>query len=59
MEDQGNKLGQLLQANLRMERLFDRLEDVRELTRIIHDGRASRLRSADIALTIVQFLKEG
>lgn len=28
MEDEGNKLGQLLHANLMMERLSDRLEDV-------------------------------
>lgn len=49
MEDEGDKLGQLLHANLKMERLFDRLEDVRELTRIIHDGRVSRLRSAEFS----------
>ena len=59
MEDEGDKLGRLLHAKFKMERLFDRLEDIKVLTRIIHEGRLSRSRSAEIALAIVKFLKEG
>lgn len=59
MGDEGDKFDQLLNAKFEMERLFDRLEDVKALTQIIHDGRVKKLRSAEISLAIVRFLKEG
>ena len=59
MRDKGDKLGQILHANLKMERMLDRLDDVKELTRIIRNGRVEKSRSVEIALDIVKFLKEG
>ena len=59
MNDGGDKLSQLLDANLKMDRWIDRLENVKELTRIIHDGRVNNSRSVEIALAIVKFVKEG
>ena len=59
MKDGGDKLSQLLDANLTMDRWIDRLGNVKELTRIIHDGRVNNSRSVEIALAIVKFVKEG
>ena len=59
MKDGGDKLSQLLDANLKMDRWIDRLGNVKELTRIIHDGRVNNSRSVEIALAIVKFVKEG
>jgi hypothetical protein len=59
MADEGDKLDQLLHADLKVDRLLDRLENVETLTRIIHDGRVRNARSAEIAFAIVKFLKEG
>jgi len=59
MRNKDDKLGQLLRADLKVERLLDRLEDVEALKRIIHEGRVNKSRSAEIAISIVKFLKEG
>jgi len=59
MRNKDDKLGQLLRADLKVERLLDRLEDVEALKRIIHEGCVNKPRSAEIAISIVKFLKEG
>ena len=58
MRDEGDKLGKLLHFDLKMERLLDRLDDVKELTHIIRNGRVEKSRSVEISLDIVKFLKE-
>jgi hypothetical protein len=59
MDDKIDKLSELLHRDRKMDRQLERLDDVQALTRIIHDGRVRKSRSAEIALAIVKFLKEG
>lgn len=58
MEEDDDKLGHLLYGDSKMDRVRERLDDLKTLTEIIHDGRVRRLRSSEIAEDIVKFLKE-
>jgi hypothetical protein len=59
MDDKIDKLSELLHRDRKVDRQLERLDDVKALTRIIHDGRVRNARSAEIAVAIVKFLKEG
>jgi len=59
MEEEVDKELQLLQADLKVDRQLERLDDVETLTEIIHYYREKRARSSEIALAIVKFVKEG
>jgi hypothetical protein len=59
MEEEADKGGQLLHADMKVDRLLERLDDVNTLADIIHNYRENRARSYEIALAIVKFLKEG
>ena len=59
MEEKVDKVGQLLHADMKVDRLLERLDDVESLTRIIHHHRGKGSRSSVIAAAIVKFLKEG
>ena len=59
MEEDVDKVHQLLHTDMKRDRQLERLEDVQRLTDIIHDYREKRARSLDIALAIVKFVKEG
>jgi|MudIll2142460700_1097286.scaffolds.fasta_scaffold1591788_1 hypothetical protein len=59
MADEVNKVDKLLHADMKMDRLLERLDDVESLTRIIHHHRGKGSRSSVIAAAIVKFLKEG
>jgi len=58
MEEE-DKVLQLLNADMKIDRQLERLEDVQTLTEIIHYYREKRARSSEIALAIVKFVKEG
>ena len=58
MEQDDDKLGQLLYGDSKVDRVRERLDDLKTLTEIIRDGRVRRLRSSEIAEDIVKFLKE-
>jgi hypothetical protein len=59
-DDKDDKLSQLLHDDdLKVERLLERLDDVKRLEEIIHDYRQKKARSLQIALALVKFLKEG
>jgi hypothetical protein len=59
MEEEVNKVHQLLHADMRVDRQLERLDDVKTLTEIIHHFREKRARSHEIALAIIKFVKEG
>jgi len=59
MEKEVDKELQLLDANMKVDRQLERLEDVKTLTMIIHYYRDKHARSSEIALAIVKFVKEG
>jgi len=59
MEEEVDKVHQLLHADMKVDRQLERLEDVATLTEIIHYYRNKRARSSEIALAIVKFVKEG
>ena len=59
MEEKVDKVGQLLQANMKVDRQLERLDDVKTLTEIIRYYREQRARSSEIALAIVKYVKEG
>ena len=59
MEEKIDKVDKLLHADMKMDRLLERLDDVESLTRIIHHHRGKGSRSSVIAAAIVKFLKEG
>ncbi|MBI5904980.1 MAG: hypothetical protein HZB86_05460 [Deltaproteobacteria bacterium] len=59
MEDKGDRVDRLLNADLKVDRQLERLDDVRTLTEIIHYYREKRARSSEIALAIVKYVKEG
>ena len=59
MEDEVDKVDKLLHADMKMDRLLERLDDVESLTRIIHHHRGKGSRSSVIAAAIVKFMKEG
>ena len=53
------KAQQLLDADRKVYRELERLDDVARLTEIIHIYREKNARSVEIALAIIKFLKEG
>jgi len=57
--EEKDKVLQLLNAEMKVERQLERLEDVQTLTEIIRYYRQKRARSSEIALAIVKFVKEG
>ena len=59
MEEDADKVLQVLQANMKVDRQLERLDDVKTLAEIIHYYREKRARSSEIALAIVKFVKEG
>ena len=59
MEEEVDKVRQLLPAEMKGDRQLERLADVQKLTEIIHYYREKRARSSEIALAIVKFVKEG
>lgn len=59
MEEEVDRVHQLLHADMKVDRLLERLDDVQTLTEIIHYYREKRARSSAIALAIVKFVKEG
>ena len=59
MEEDTDKVLQLLQGDMTVDRQLERLDDVKTLTEIIHYYREKRARSSEIALAIVKFVKEG
>jgi hypothetical protein len=59
MEEEVDKVHQLLHADMKVDRQLERLADVEKLTDIIHYYREKRARSHEIALAIVKFVKEG
>lgn len=59
MEEEVDKVHQLLHTDMKRDRQLERLEDVQTLTEIIHVYREKNARSSEIALAIVKFVKEG
>lgn len=59
MEEDADKVLQLLQGDMTADRQLERLDDVKTLTEIIHYFREKRARSSEIALAIVNFVSEG
>jgi hypothetical protein len=59
MEEEVDKVPQLLHADMKVDRQLERLADMQRLTEIIHYYREKRARSSEIALAIVKFVKEG
>ena len=59
MEEDADKVLQILQGDMTVDRQLERLDDVETLTEIIHYYREKRARSSEIALAIVKFVKEG
>ena len=59
MEEDVDKVRQLLHADMKKDRQLERLDDVKTLTEIIHFYREKHARSSEIALAIVKFVKEG
>ena len=59
MEEEADKVAQLLHGDWKVDRQLERLDDVETLTRIIHHYREKRARSSEIAIAIVKFIKEG
>jgi len=59
MEEDADKVFQILNSDFKVDRQLERLDDVETLTEIIHYYREKRARSSEIALAIVKFVKEG
>ena len=59
MADDADKVLQILNSDMKVDRQLERLDDVETLTEIIHYYREKRARSSEIALAIVRFVKEG
>jgi hypothetical protein len=59
MEEEVDRVHQLLHDDMKVDRQLERLADVQTLTEIIHYYREKRARSAEIALAIVNFVSEG
>jgi adenylate kinase len=59
MEEDADKVLQILNSDRKVDRQLERLDDVETLTEIIHYYREKRARSSEIALAIVKFVKEG
>jgi len=59
MEEDADKVLQILNSDRKVDRQLERLDDVETLPEIIHYYREKRARSSEIALAIVKFVKEG
>jgi hypothetical protein len=59
VEEEVDKVLQVLHSEMKVDRQLERLDDVKTLTEIIHYFREKRARSSEIALAIVKFVKEG
>ena len=59
MEEEVDKVVQILHADMKVDRQLERLEDVKTLTEIIHYYREKRARSSEIALAIIKFVEGG
>jgi len=59
MEDDADKVLQILNSDMKVDRQLERLDDVETLTEIIHYYREKRARSSEIAIAIVKYVKEG
>jgi len=59
MEEEVDKMAHLLDADMKVDRELERLDDVKTLTEIIQRYRGKRARSSEIALAIIRFVKEG
>ena len=59
MEEEVDKVQQLLRTDMKRDRQLERLADVQRLTEIIHYYRKERARSSEIALAIIKFVEEG
>jgi len=59
MEDDADKVLQILNSDRKVDRQLERLDDVETLTEIIHYYREKRARSSEIAIAIVKYVKEG
>ena len=59
MEEDADKVLQILNSDMKVDRQLERLDDIETLTEIIHYYREKRARSSEIALAIVKFVKEG
>jgi hypothetical protein len=59
MEEDADKVLQILHDDMKVDRQLERLADVKTLAEIIHYYREKRARSSEIALAIVKFVKEG
>jgi len=59
MEEDADKVLQILNSDMKVDRQLERLDDVETLTETIHYYREKRARSSEIALAIVKFVKEG
>ena len=59
MEEDADKVLQILNSDRKVDRQLERLDDVETLTEIIHYYREKRARSSEIAIAIVKYVKEG
>ena len=59
MEEDADKVLQILNSDMKVDRQLERLDDVETLTEIIHYYREKRARSSEIAIAIVKYVKEG
>jgi len=59
MEEDADKVLQILNSDMKVDRQLERLDDVETLAKIIRYYREKRARSSEIALAIVKFVKEG
>jgi len=59
MEEDADKVLQILNSDMKVDRQLERLDDVETLTEIIHYYREKRARSSEIALAIVKLAKEA
>jgi hypothetical protein len=59
MEEKVDRVNKFLHDDMKLDRQLERLDDVDTLTKIMHHYREKQARSAEIALAIVKFVKEG
>jgi len=58
MEEEVDKMAHFLDADMKVDRELERLDDVETLTEIIQHYRGKRARSSEIALAISKSVKE-
>jgi len=59
MEGKVDRVAQLLQANMKLDRQLERLDDLITLTGKIHENRVNNARSSEIAPANVKYVEEG